>query len=109
MLDSRPTLVNRHRPGWLEGPAQVADFSQEKRPAYRVACHCRNCNWRGEARIPVGEKIPMWLLCPTCETAELSAHGEFLGRDEVSRKEERERVRAALEEMRQERERLRRA
>src|SRR5688500_2269607 len=67
---------------------EVADFSEEKRPAYRVECHCRNCHWTGEARVRVGEKIPLWLGCPKCETYELSAHGDFKGRDELTRDEE---------------------
>jgi hypothetical protein len=88
LSQTRPQLVMR--PVWERWklPAAVADFTDGKRPAFRVGCHCRNCNWRGEARIPIGTKIPLWLGCPKCETLELSAHGEFLGRDEQSVEEE---------------------
>jgi hypothetical protein len=81
-------------------PVEVADFSEEKRPAYRVEAHCRNCQWQGEARVKVGEKIPLRLRCPKCETMELTAHGEFAGRDERSREEEHAQFVKYLEEVR---------
>lgn len=98
-VSGEPILVTRRGPyqgnglfGWHPN-VEVADFSEDERPAYRVACHCRNCNWRGEARARVGEKWPLWLTCPKCETYELSAHGEFMGRDEMTRDEEAEKNR----------------
>ena len=82
--------------GWHE-TVEVADFTEDERPAYRVACHCRNCSWKGEVRARVGEKLPLWLYCPKCETMELSAHGEFTGRDELTRDEEDAQFREAYE------------
>lgn len=66
----------------------IADYSAGMRPAFRVGCHCRNCSWKGEARFAVGRRIPLWLRCPKCETSELSAHGDYLGRDELLEIEE---------------------
>jgi hypothetical protein len=83
-----PTLLRRPVYGMFKTPAEVADFTEGKRPAVRVACHCRNCHWKGEARVPVGEKIPLWLRCPRCEMLELSAHGDFLGRDDQSHEQD---------------------
>lgn len=99
-VNGEPTLVTRRGAyksffgglGYHE-TVEVADFSEEDRPAYRVACHCRNCSWKGEARARVGEKIPLWLRCPKCENLELRAGGEFKGRDEMGREEEEERYR----------------
>lgn len=93
--------------GGYHETVEIADFSDEKRPAYRVACHCRNCSWNGEARCQVGEKLPQWLRCPKCETFELSAHGEFRGRDELSRGEEAKRNREADEKAHQHYEKMR--
>jgi hypothetical protein len=109
-----PTLVTRRGAyksfgggmGYHES-VEVADFSEEERPAYRVACHCRNCQWKGEARARVGEKLPLWLYCPKCETAELSAHGEFKGRDDLTREEEDARNREADERAEQRRQEMR--
>jgi hypothetical protein len=95
-----PELVTRPVFSKWKSPVEVADFSEEKRPAFRVGCHCRNCQWKGEARVKVGEKIPLWLRCPKCETMELAARGEFAGRDECSREEERAQFVEYLEEVR---------
>lgn len=103
LVDVKPHLVRRPVFGRWKTPVEVADFSEDQRPAYRVVCHCRNCNWKGEARVPVGEKVPLWLDCPKCETFELSAHGEFMGRDEISREQEMVDHRAYLERLRKER------
>lgn len=89
---TKPELVEHPSypgPGrWdLSWPTYVADFSADERPAYRVKCHCRNCSWEGQARFSVGHKIRQWLPCPKCEVRELSAHGEFVTRDEKSREE----------------------
>jgi hypothetical protein len=102
MILSRTTPILVMRPvfGRWRMPVEVADFSDEKRPAYRVQAHCRNCHWKGEARVPVGTKIPQWLRCPKCEVAELSAHGDFAGRDEMTREEERAQFVEYLEEVR---------
>lgn len=95
----KPVLVTRpgnHMGMGIFGTDWVADFSEEQRPAFRVKAHCRNCSWEGDARFKVGTVIPQWLMCPKCETDELSAHGAHRGRDEQSREEEdrehRERV-----------------
>lgn len=103
-VQGEPMLVTRRGAykSWGGGmgyheTVEVADFSGEDRPAYRVACHCRNCSWKGEARVRVGEKLPLWLHCPKCETYELSAHGDFKGRDDLTREEEDVQFREAYE------------
>lgn len=100
LSDRKPELVMRPVWGRWKTPIAVADFTEGSRPAFRVGCHCRNCNWKSEARIPIGEKVPLWLFCPKCETFELSAHGDFLGRDEETVEEERARYKEYLNEIR---------
>lgn len=81
----RERQVPRYAGGFvLTSNNEVADYSDDVRPAYHVECHCRNCSWKGEARIAAGQKIPLWLICPKCETQELSAHGDFVMREERS-------------------------
>lgn len=104
----KPLLV--YRPNWRGGfpsPVRVADFSNEIRPAFRVQCHCRNCSWDGEARFAIGTVIPQWVLCPTCETEELSCHGKHAGRDELSREEEDQKHEQYRERLRENHSRLR--
>jgi hypothetical protein len=92
-----------YRPGygrWGEGGGEVADFTDDDRPAFRVGCHCLNCGWRGEARFRVGTKIALWNECPKCELHELSSHGSFLGRDEQTLEEERQAYKDHLDRLR---------
>jgi hypothetical protein len=83
--ETKPSVNHRHGTGRWAPLIEVADFSNEERPAFRVHGHCRNCHWKGEARFKVGYKVPLWLECPKCETWELSAHGDYAGRDDKSR------------------------
>jgi hypothetical protein len=88
MIRCDPKLLLRPVFGKWAIPVEVADFTEGYRPAVRVGCHCRNCGWRGEARVRVREDIPIHLRCPKCERLELSAHDGYLGRDERTQEED---------------------